>query len=143
MTPMIDIVFQLIAFFMVISNFEQTEADERVKLPKDALARPPEVAREHEFVLNIGYKRNREGQRIDPNPLVFFADVEIPVLEMGPVLDRERQLYVELGTDPKDVTVVIRADGEVPTGLVQQIVKMAQESTFEKFSLKALQKGEP
>ena len=27
MTPMIDIVFQLIAFFMVISNFEQTQAD--------------------------------------------------------------------------------------------------------------------
>ena len=40
MTPMIDIVFQLIAFFMVITNFEQTQADERVKLPEDQLARP-------------------------------------------------------------------------------------------------------
>ena len=30
MTPMIDIVFQLIAFFMVITNFEQIQADELV-----------------------------------------------------------------------------------------------------------------
>ena len=35
MTPMIDIVFQLIAFFMIVTNFEQTQADERVKLPED------------------------------------------------------------------------------------------------------------
>ena len=42
MTPMIDIVFQLIAFFMVITNFENVRADERVKLPKDQLAKPPE-----------------------------------------------------------------------------------------------------
>ena len=40
MTPMIDVVFQLITFFMLVINFEQTEADERVKLPRDALARP-------------------------------------------------------------------------------------------------------
>ena len=33
MTPMIDIVFQLITFFMVINNFDQNEADERVSLP--------------------------------------------------------------------------------------------------------------
>jgi len=43
MTPMIDIVFQLIAFFMVVTNFANTKADERVKLPKDELARPPKA----------------------------------------------------------------------------------------------------
>lgn len=40
MTPMIDMTFQLIAFFMIVTNFEQTQADERVKLPADQLARP-------------------------------------------------------------------------------------------------------
>jgi len=43
MTPMIDIVFQLITFFMVINNFDQNEADERVSLPRDQLAKPPAV----------------------------------------------------------------------------------------------------
>ena len=52
MTPMIDIVFQLIAFFMIVTNFEQTQADERVKLPADELARPPIAPREQELVIN-------------------------------------------------------------------------------------------
>ena len=47
MTPMIDIVFQLLTFFMIAINFENTKADERVKLPKDTLAKPPVVKPEH------------------------------------------------------------------------------------------------
>jgi biopolymer transport protein ExbD len=39
--------------------------------------------------------------------------------------------------DPKTITVVIRADAEVPTGDVQQLIKLSQEAGFEKFSLKA------
>ena len=64
MTPMIDIVFQLIAFFAVITNFEETQADERVKLPRDTLAKPPEVKVEHQLVLNVGFYRNMEGEKI-------------------------------------------------------------------------------
>ena len=64
MTPMIDIVFQLIAFFMVITNFEQTQADERVKLPKNELAKPPEVKRENLLTLNVGYDRDNKGVKI-------------------------------------------------------------------------------
>ena len=33
LTPMIDMTFQLIAFFMVLINFSQTESNERVVLP--------------------------------------------------------------------------------------------------------------
>ncbi len=33
LTPMIDMTFQLIAFFMVLINFTQTESHERVVLP--------------------------------------------------------------------------------------------------------------
>ncbi|MGH7199824.1 MAG: ExbD/TolR family protein [Planctomycetaceae bacterium] len=146
MTPMIDIVFQLIAFFMIAINFEQTKADERVKLPKHELAKPSEIRRDKELVLNIGYQRTRTGEIIgDPaRPLVFYSSEQVPVLEMGPALRREQQLFEDLGTDAKDVTVVIRADAEVPTGLVQEIIRLAQEEgQFEKFSLKATQKSGP
>ncbi|MGB4738678.1 MAG: biopolymer transporter ExbD, partial [Fuerstiella sp.] len=73
MTPMIDIVFQLIAFFMVITNFEQQQADERVTLPRDQLAKPPEVKRENSLTLNFGYEKNKLGEKIDPNPYIFFS----------------------------------------------------------------------
>lgn len=33
MTPMIDMTFQLIAFFMVLINFAEGDQDQRIKLP--------------------------------------------------------------------------------------------------------------
>lgn len=139
MTPMIDIVFQLIAFFMVITNFEQIQADERVKLPKDELAKPPQVKRENQLVVNVGFVRDQEGRKLDPTAYVFYASDQIPVLEFGPILQREYRLAEELKQDPKAMTIVIRADRETPTGLVQEIMRMAQEAGFEKFSFKATQ----
>lgn len=141
MTPMIDIVFQLIAFFMVISNFEQTQADERVKLPKDTLAKPPEVKVEHELVINIGFIRDDKGEKIDPDPFVFYAGDAIRVPDFGEKLEREARLYKARGQDPADVTFVIRADKDVPTGLVQELMQMAQteKTGFEKFAMKAMQ----
>ena len=141
MTPMIDIVFQLIAFFMVITNFEQTQADERVKLPKDRLAKPPVVKRADELTLNVGFFRDKEGKKLDPDPWVFFGDEKYRVNDVTQRLKEERSFYVAVGKELTDVTVVIRADSEVPTGLVQELIKFSQENGFEKFALKATQKA--
>ena len=40
LTPMIDMTFQLIAFFMVLINFTEADQDERIKLPTSVLAKP-------------------------------------------------------------------------------------------------------
>lgn len=142
LTPMIDVTFQLITFFMVITNFENTRADERVKLPKDELARPIETPRQDEIVLNMGYLRNSAGEQV-AGPFVFYGDGEnYQVTQMGPVLKRERQYFEDLGKDPTEATVVIRADGEFPTGLVQETIKLSQEAGFTKFALKATREAE-
>ena len=138
MTPMIDIVFQLIAFFMIVTNFEQTQADERVKLPADELARPPLAPREQEIVLNMGFLRNPDGSLRSPDALIFRGgDKNFLVENFGQELDLESRVAQAQGIDPKTMTIVIRADAEVPTGDVQQLIKVAQESGFEKFALKA------
>jgi len=139
MTPMIDIVFQLIAFFMVITNFEQTAADERVKLPRDVLAKPPEVKLESELVVNVGFLRDSSGKKLDPEPLVFWAGENIRVGDMTDKFQQEQRIAEAKKQDPKDITVVIRADAEVPTGAVQELMRLAQEAKFEKFALKAAQ----
>ena len=140
MTSMIDIVFQLIAFFMVITNFEQTQADERVKLPRDSLAKPPEVKVEHSLVLNVGYIRNMQGEREDENPWLFAIGNEDMVrpLEAGGILSQEARLYGNKQVDPGDVTIKIRADAEVPTGIVQEMIKLCQGAGFEKFAMSAM-----
>ncbi len=140
MTPMIDIVFQLIAFFMVINNFEQTQADERVKLPRDALAKPPEVKIEHEITLNIGYLRDLNGERTNPDPMLFNFGGEdmMPPLTATKALEQEARLYGNREVEPKDVTIKVRADAEVPTGIVQELIKLAQDAGFEKFAMSAM-----
>jgi biopolymer transport protein ExbD len=139
MTPMIDVTFQLITFFMLVINFEQTQADERVKLPRDKLAKPPEVKLEHELVINVGYLRDETGKKIDPTPYVLWAGENIRVLDMGQKFQQEKRIYKSQNQDIKTVTMVIRADAEVPTGLIQELIRLAQESSFEKFALKATQ----
>ncbi|MEZ6121858.1 MAG: biopolymer transporter ExbD [Planctomycetaceae bacterium] len=144
MTPMIDIVFQLIAFFMVITNFEQQQADERVTLPKDQLAKPPEVKRKDSFVINLGFEKDKNGEVIDPTPYVFFGDDRLTVEQSAPRLKSEAQFYRTVGTDLADVTVEIRADAGVQSGLVQKLIQMCQEQgiEFQRFALKATQKSQ-
>ena len=140
MTPMIDIVFQLIAFFAVITNFEETQADERVKLPRDSLAKPPEVKVEHQLVLNVGFFRDMEGEKTDAQPWLFnFVDGE-PVLPLsaGRQLSKEASLFKLKEIDVKDVTVKIRADAQTQTGIVQELIKLCQDSGFEKFAMSAM-----
>ncbi|MED5448575.1 MAG: biopolymer transporter ExbD [Planctomycetota bacterium] len=174
MTPMIDIVFQLIAFFMVISNFEQTQADERVRLPEDVLAQPPTVKPAHELVLNVGFIRDPQHGIPEQGPVVFYnaqfcriTDTDSPseVLIYNRIsnsnetrqtvpfayrLDQEKRLFHGRGVSPaEEVTVVIRADSRVPTGIVQKLIQMSQEpftggdgssqGGFAKFALKAEQ----
>ena len=140
MTPMIDMTFQLIAFFMIVTNFEQTQADERVKLPADQLARPPLAPRDNEVVLNVGFLRDTDGNKLDPNAYIFYGDEPVPVLDYGPRLAREYQIVERTAgaAEADNTTIVIRADGEVPTGLIQELIKMAQENKFQKFALKAM-----
>ncbi|MDG1897190.1 MAG: biopolymer transporter ExbD [Fuerstiella sp.] len=145
MTPMIDIVFQLIAFFMVISNFEQQQADERVTLPKNQLAKPPEVKRDDAFTLNVGFLKDKQGEIIDRTPYIFFGDEQIEVANSSNRLRQEAQFYQTIGTPLEDVTVEIRADREVQSGLVQTLIQKCQEEgiEFQRFALKATQKVSP
>ena len=141
MTPMIDIVFQLIAFFMVITNFENLEADERVKLPSHVLAKPPEVKPDDEVMINVGFVRDKDGSKLDQEPFVFpIGDDPVRVLDFGGAMQQERRLLRSSGQEPQDTTVIIRADGDVPTGLVQELIKLSQDAEFVKFAIKAIQK---
>jgi biopolymer transport protein ExbD len=144
MTPMIDIVFQLIAFFMVITNFEQTQADERVKLPRDALAKPPKQKLEHEITLNIGFERDLKGNLKNVNAYLFnFGQIDkLPPLGCQKQLATEVRLYKAKNIKVGDVTIKIRSDAEVQTGVVQELIQLCQDAGFEKFAMSAISGGD-
>lgn len=130
MTPMIDVTFQLIAFFMFVLNFSDAETDERIRLPLSQLAKPPEQAAELPITLQL----SKEGT-------VYITGDEVPLPRLKPYLQREVQLMERQKRDKANATVIIRGDAKAQAGEVQQLVKLCQDVGFEKFSLRAKQKG--
>lgn len=129
MTPMIDMTFQLVTFFMMAINFTSGERDECVRLPLSELAKPPEVALESPITIQL----TREG-------VALFAGEELHVSGLRSPLLREYQvLKATPGRTPANATIIIRADRETETGLVQEVMKLCQEIGFEKFVLRAMQ----
>ena len=130
MTPMIDMTFQLIAFFMVLLNFADTEQNERIRLPSSELAKPPETAFESPVVLQL-----------TKNDTVLFGGDEIPISGLSRPLSLERQVIEAKKRNPADATVIIRADADAKTGTVQNVIKVCQENKFEKFALRVKQES--
>ncbi|HLA83775.1 MAG TPA: biopolymer transporter ExbD [Thermoguttaceae bacterium] len=128
MTPMIDMAFQLISFFLFALNFAGADMDERIRLPISELAKPPEAPFESPITLQL----NQRG-------LVFFAGEEMAIPTLRSALRREREFLQYRGGDPAKATVIIRADARAKTGVVQELIKMCQETGFEKFAVAAKQ----
>jgi len=129
MTPMIDVTFQLIAFFMFVLNFTEVDQDQRVNLPLSELARPPDVAYESPLTIQL---TNSEQ--------VIFAGNFLTTDLLKAALMREAQI-IKTHPDKKleDVTIIIRADQKAKTGKVQEIIKLCQEAEFDTFALRGRQ----
>ncbi len=131
MTPMIDMTFQLIAFFMVLLNFGESEVDARIKLPSSELAKPPEA----QFVAPLVLQLTKDDR-------IIFGGEPIPIAAMDRHLRNERRFLELNGTDVTEATVVLRADADAKTGVVQEVIQMCQDNGFEKFALRAKQELE-
>ena len=126
MTPMIDMTFQLITFFVFTLNFSTAVQDDRVQLPMSQLAKPA------------------EGPSVDPITLqlmsdgrVIYSGEPVSLTDIGGYLENEKRVMVEAGKEPNTATVIVRADGRSKTGDVQDLIKACQEKGFEKFVLRA------
>ena len=125
LTPMIDMTFQLIAFFMVLINFAQTESNDRVKLPSSQLVKPPEVALEFPIILHIA----QDGE------IILGGDsYTAETLSVG--LRREIAVIKSEGKSINDANVIIRAHKDTAAGDVQEVIRVAQERELENFNLR-------
>jgi len=126
LTPMIDMTFQLIAFFMVVINFTQTEQIEGMQLPKSTLAKPPDKPLDYPITLHL----KKDGN-------VVLAGNETSVDSLRPLLINEANAIKLQGKKVADSTIIIRADRSAQTGKVQQLISICQSNAFEKFALRA------
>ena len=126
LTPMIDMTFNLIAFFMLLINFSQSEQNDRVTLPVSELARPTEIPEEFQIIVHITNANTVEvaGNIVNLEALRSHLSSELSHLQIS-------------GKKPADAYIVLRGHESIPGGKVQEVIKRFQDIGFERFALRA------
>lgn len=137
MTPMIDMTFQLIAFFMILINFADTEQSEKVQLPSSALAKPPDAPLETPITIQIGFDRAKDGTKLSQEKAILAAQEFGTPDALKPMLSNEKYVLENRHKSISDANIIIRADADTRTGFVQNVIRVCQEVGFEKFTLRA------
>jgi biopolymer transport protein ExbD len=116
LTPMVDIVFLLIIFFMVGTRFTEIEQQFSIQLPTAASL--PSVTREPDpLIVNV----SRSG--------IFAINDEIVTLnELKTRLSEAQQAYA-------DQAVLIRGDGDGQYQAVIDVMNLCHKTQIRKFSL--------
>ncbi len=108
----------VLALVLVCASLNR--AEELVRLPRD-MARPPAL-RESPV---ISVRLSRQG-------VLTIAGQTVANDARAAAWQRERAAARLLGFEPAQATVVLRADPDVPTGTVQQVIQQAQQAGFQR-----------
>ena len=137
LTPILDMVFQLITFFMLVINFKAASMDLDLKLPVVGSARPVDNSegKDDLLVLNI----NSEGKLKVYGQLIANVDGYIRQ-EAGASLLVARKEKPNTKADDLPSIVVIRADKSTPFKMLNQVITTCQTHGFRNFALKAMNK---
>ncbi len=140
LVPMIDIMFQLIAFFTMLINFDNSNRDERIRLPVADLATPSEMAMDEMLVLNVNRfgQGNVLGELIDLDDERFRKYMIRESQQALAAMKRARHEFKTIDSRPQLwTTILIRADRDAEYGKIQRTLRMCQDLGFYKFALRA------
>lgn len=137
MTPMIDVTFQLIAFFMFVLNVNDAAQNQAVRLPASEIARPPEkVVR---TVLTVQVTR----PEADGRSYVHFGNQRYALDsdDLKLAIQKERQFLEYQRKSPSDpnLVIVVRGDALARYGDVRQVIETWRSEQFSGFSLRTRQ----
>lgn len=116
MTPMIDMVFNLLIFFMVVSHFANDERDMRVLLPDGSEAMPLTATPRQIFI------------NIDAQGRYFVRGEEFAAANLAKLLAEAA------ANNPLGQAVVIRADRRVPWDHVALAMRLCNEAGLRDYS---------
>jgi biopolymer transport protein ExbD len=116
MTPMVDVILNLLIFFMLGSRFAAEEQQVDIQLPKVSQAQPL-TAPPDDIVINV------------------FADGHVVVDQKSLTADELESLLAEARRRYQDQSVLIRGDGKVDYQAVMDVLSICQKVEISKYSL--------
>ena len=111
LTPMIDVVFLLIIFFIVSNNMIQQDTAIAVDLPMAESGIPPQEQQTRQLTITI------------PQPgIIYVGATKVDGSEL-------RRIFVDCRRDwGEEAEVLIRTNKDIPFGEIRPILQMAAES---------------
>jgi biopolymer transport protein ExbD len=139
LTPLLDVVFQLITFFMLLINFSNDNYDQRVRLPVAGSARPVEDAEQvsdDRLVLNV----DREGHLLSAGQVMPTQKATSEIRHQAEIVKFNLKA-IGVKYDPAKglpTMIVLRADRDTTFSTIYPLIVECQNQGFRKFSLKAM-----
>jgi biopolymer transport protein ExbD len=139
LTPLLDVVFQLITFFMLVINFTSENYDRRVHLPVAGSARPVEDSQqvsEDRLVLNI----DKDGHLLVGGQVQSLNEAIATIKHQADLVKlnlRASGLKYDAGAG-LPTTIIFRADKDSVFSSVMSLLNACQTQGFRKFALKAM-----
>ena len=116
----------LLALFVVaFLAFANYEVRQQVELPETELARPPDFDDENAVTVHVTAAGT-----------VMMDDREFSIAEAPPAI-LEQIGPLDDGQTLADVTVIIRAEPDAPTGTLQELIKGCQRVGLSRFAVRA------
>ncbi len=117
LTPLIDVVFLLLIFFLVTSEFEEEERRLDIVLPS-AMSASPMTGKPREVVIDI-----------DAQGLIYLSGQTTNMDEL------EQLLIAAVAKNPTNQTAVIRADRDTPFQPVVSVMDVCNRSGVTDYSV--------
>ncbi|MCM8779063.1 MAG: biopolymer transporter ExbD [Candidatus Omnitrophica bacterium] len=114
-TPLVDVIFQLLIFFLLTSSFVVTQAGIKVNLPK---AITSEAIPEETVVITV-----------NKNSIVFLNDKVVTIKELGNYLENL----------PKKKSILLKADKQASLGKIVEIWDLCREKGIERLNIATVQ----
>ncbi len=114
LAPLIDMVFQLIIFFMLSSSFIM-QPGIKIKLPK---AETTEVIKEKEIFIDIS-----------ENGTIFYRGTPVSLVKLKNIFEEE------IKNNGKEIIVVIKGDKDTKHGIVVSVMDLARKCGIDKIAI--------
>ena len=138
LTPLLDLVLQLIMFFMITVNFVRVDQfDDSIHLPVSSMATPLDNTAEEYIFLNL----NKDGELVGSLAnLSLDTPGKLRTHLFREKQDLERAAANKGGKGPAKVVVVLRADSNVRYAKVWEVLESCKNASFVHWQLRVMTK---
>jgi biopolymer transport protein ExbD len=129
LTPLLDMVLQLVMFFMLVANFVMDELSDKIRLPVASQAKPLTAKDTNFMYLNV----DKTGRVLVPlgEPLLTPDQIRFYMRQAA-----RNHVFGETKAK-EEVTVIIRADKDSRVQHILKTMQAIKESGFRKVQLRA------